>query len=328
MPHRSRRWRALGWLIVATVLAQLPISAIAAQEATPGASAGFPTFEPLPEGTPRADGPLAVVTTTSILGDLVRQVGGSRVEVQSLLPANADAHDYEPAPDDLAAVEDADVVFEHGLSLDAWADDLVANSGTEAPVFVATEGVPTLASSEEEFAEGDPHVWFDPTRVKIVVATIAAKLTEVDPGGADTYAARRDAYQMQLDALDAAIQTHIETIPPERRKLVTNHEALGYYADRYGLTIVGAIIPSLDSRAEPSAEETAALIDRIEAEGVPAIFAETSLNPDLAREIADQTGIKIVDNLYTESLGEPGSGADTYLGLMMTDTMLIVEALR
>ena len=311
----------VGALTVALLAAAwLPAAAGQAAE-TPGAGAelALPTPAPLPEGTPRADGPLAVVASTTILADLARQVGGPRVEVRSLLPTNADAHDFEPAPEDVATIEDADVVFTVGLGYDDWAADLVEAADTEAAVAVATAGVETLAD--------DPHVWFDPIRVKTMVATIAAGLAAVDPDGAATYEARRTAYQAQLDALDAAIAAAVATIPPERRKLVTNHEALGYYAARYGLTVVGTVIPSLETTAEPSAEEIAALLDVIEREGVPAVFAETSANPDLAREVAEQAGVEIVENLYTESLGEPGSGADTYLGLMATDTRLIVEAL-
>ncbi len=157
---------------------------------------------------------------------------------------------------------------------------------------------------------------------------VAAGLSEIDPDGAATYAARGDAYAAELRSLDAEIQAAIDSIPPERRKLVTNHDALGYYADRYGLEIVGTVIPGLETTAEPSAREVAALIEAIEAEGVPAIFAENTTSPALAEELADEAGVRVVDDLYTDSLGEPGSGADSYLGLMRTDTILIVEALR
>ena len=338
--ERSRRERTgiqpVAWLLVVALATVLLRGTVAAQENTPtphgttpagAASALLVTPFPLPEGTPRVEGPLSVVTTTTILADLARQVGGPRVEVRSLLPIDADAHDYEPAPADVAVVEDAAVVVTHGLGLDAWADDLIANADMDAPVVVATEGVPTLTSEQEGFGDGDPHVWFDPTRVATMVGTIAAALTAVDPDGAGTYDARTRAYQQQLAALDTTIKTAIGTIPPERRKLVTNHEALAYYADRYGLTIVGTVIPGLDTTAEPSAEEINELLDAIEREAVPANFAEASANPELARELADQAGVALVPDLRTESLGDPGSGAETYLGLMRTNTVLIVEAL-
>ena len=303
-------------------------SPLAAQEATAPSGLTLPTPGPLPEGTPRADGPFAVITTTGILADLVAQVGGPRVAVRSILPANADPHDFEPAPEDLVAIEDADVVIRHGLGLDEWVDGLLENAAGDTPVFVATAGIETLASDEEAFAEGDPHVWFDPTRAEAMVDTIARDLGSVDPDGAPTYDGRKTAYQQQLRDLDAAIAAAIGTIPAERRKLVTNHDALSYYADRYGLEIVGTVLPGLETTAEPSAAEIADLLDLIEEEGVPAIFAENTANADLAEELADQVGLEIVDDLYTDSLGDPGSGADSYLGLMATDTRLIVEALR
>jgi ABC-type Zn uptake system ZnuABC Zn-binding protein ZnuA len=269
-----------------------------------------------------------VVATTPIIADLVRQIGGERVDVKSLLPQNADPHDFEPAPADLVMVEEANAVFVHGLQLDAWAEDLIDNSGTDAKVFVSTVGVETLASDEEEFAEGDPHVWFDPTRVTTMVANIAAGLTSVDPDGKPSFEARLAAYQAALDRLDAAIQEWIALIPEEHRKIVTNHDSLRYYAERYRLTIVGTVIPGMDTRSEPSAKDVAALVDVIEAEGVRAIFAENTVNPSLAQELASQSGITVVDNLYTDSLGDAESGADTYIGLMQTDTRIIVEALR
>ncbi|MEA2530170.1 MAG: hypothetical protein QOG89_1814 [Thermomicrobiales bacterium] len=288
----------------------------------------FPALQPLPDATPRTDGALKVVTTIPILADLTRQVGGARLDVSSIMPPNADAHDFEPKPQDLVAIESAALIVEHGLHLDAWAGGMIDNAGADAPVVVATMGVQTLASNEEGFSEGDPHVWFDPRNVKVMVDNIAAALVSADPDGTMSYQARRDAYKAQLDALDQAIADQIATIPPERRKLVTNHDAFGYYASRYGLTFVGSVIPSLDSRAEPSAKDTAELIEKIKAEGVPAIFTESSINPELEEELAKEAGVKVVSNLYGDTLGEAGSGADTYIGMMQTDTRLIVEGLR
>jgi manganese/iron transport system substrate-binding protein len=288
----------------------------------------FPSLQSLPDAAPRAGGPLKVVATTPILADLARQVGGARLEVTSIMPPNADAHDFEPKPADLVRVEGAGMIVEHGLHLDAWASDLIKNAGSSAPTVVATTGVQTIASDEEGFSEGDPHVWFDPRNVKIMVDNIAAALVSVDPDGTSPYEARRDAYKAQLDQLDQAIANQIATIPSERRKLVTNHDAFAYYVARYGLTFVGSVIPSIDSRAEPSAKDTAELIDKIKAEGVPAIFTESSINPELEEQLAKEAGVKVVSNLYGDTLGEPGSGADTYIGMMETDTRLIVEALR
>ena len=328
--HRAARPLLAGALLWALAsLVAGPLSA-AAQDASPapGQGVALPTSGPLPEATPRDGGPLVVVASTGILADLVRQVGGARVDARSVLPANADPHSFEPAPGDVSAIEDADLLVRHGLGLDDWIDDLLDNADTEAAIVVATDGIETLASDEEGFEQGDPHVWFDPTRVETMVATIATGLAASDPDGASAYEARKAAYQQQLRDLDAAIQVAIETIPPERRKLVTNHDALAYFADRYGLTVVGTVIPGQETAAEPSAEDVANLLEVIEDEGVPAIFAENTTNAELAEELANEADVAIVDDLYTDSLGDPGSGADTYLGLMATDTRLIVEALR
>lgn len=288
----------------------------------------FPEFPPLPPATPRPEGPLRVVTSTAILADLTRQVGGERVDVSSILPANADPHDFEVQPGDLVKISEADLVIMHGLKLDAWIEPLIENAGGNAPVVVATTGIATIASDEDAFSEGDPHVWFDPQRTKQMVANIAQGLISIDPPGEPDYQARMKAYQANLDLLDAEIAKRIALIPPERRKLVTNHDSLAYFAERYGLTVVGTVIPGIDTRTEPSAKDISELVDRIKREGVPAIFTENTVSPRLAEALAEQAGVRVVASLYTDSLGEPGSGADTYIGMMEMDTRIIVEALR
>ena len=303
----------------------ISLSSISAQDATPLPDA--PTLVPLLEIQPRADGPIAVIATTPILADIARQIGGARVEVESLLPPNADPHDFEPAPADIVNVEGADLVIEHGLGLDSWASDLISSAGNEH-IVTATDGVPTLPADDEGFASGDPQVWFDPTNVKVMASYIASALMTLDPEGSALYGARVEGYHLQLDSLDQWISAQVATIPVERRKLVTNHDAFGYYVNRYGFIFVGAVIPSIDTRSEPSAKETAELIEKIKTEGVPAIFTEASLNPRLEEELAKQAGVAVVPDLYGDSLGEEGSGADTYIGFMVTDTLLIVNALR
>ena len=245
-------------------------------------------------------------------------------------PADADPHEFEPSPQDLVKASNADLILEHGLHLDDWAKDLVANADSNAVVLVTTKNVKTIAaqSTKENFDQGDPHVWFDPRNIEIMVNNIAAALSGIDTDGTAGYAARLSAYTAQLTALDAWIAAQIDSIPAARRKLVTNHDAFGYFVARYNIEFVGAVIPSLDSRAEPSAKETAALIDKIKAEGVPAIFTESSINPKLEEELGKQAGVKVIPNLYGDNLGAAGSGAGTYIGMMQTDVNLIVSALR
>lgn len=325
---RSRIRRLIVSLLAAVLLSTVVPTLTTAQETATPAPVTFPPLTPLPDAQSRAEGELLVVATTPILADIVRQVGGQRVSVRSLLPPNADPHDFEPSPQDLVDLDGAAVIVKHGLQLDSWADAMIDNAGSSAPIVVATEGIETLASDEESFSEGDPHVWFDPRNVKVMATNIAAGLIAADPDGTADYEARRDAYEAQLDALDAAIAEQVATIPAERRKLVTNHDAFGYFVARYGLTFVGSVIPSLDTRAEPSAKETAELIEKIKAEGVPVIFTESSINPELEEELAKQAGVIVVASLYGDTLGEPGSGADTYIGMMETNTRAIVEGLR
>jgi zinc/manganese transport system substrate-binding protein len=283
---------------------------------------------------------LAVVATTTHIADFARQVGGERVSVESLLPANADAHDFEPTPRDVERVADADLILEHGMGLDAWAADLVRQSGAQAAVRTVTTGVTAREVEDDHDAEDhqddsghghgaeDPHVWLDVANAKVMVANVRDALVEVDPEGRPTYEANATAYLGQLDELDSWIREQIATIPIEQRKLVTTHDAFGYYVEAYGLEFVGAVIPSLDSQAQPSAQDTARLIDLIRAEQVRAIFVETSLSPALAQQIANETGATVVDNLYGDSLGDEGTGADTYIGMMRANTTAIVEALR
>jgi ABC-type Zn uptake system ZnuABC Zn-binding protein ZnuA len=313
---------AIGGLVAGRRLAFAQASATpaAALELTP-----LPTIA-APNGKKKI-----VVATTPLLADLARQIGGDRIDASSILPADADPHEFEPSPQDLVKAADADLILEHGLHLDDWAKDLVENADSNALVLVATKNVKTIAApdgGDENFDEGDPHVWFDPRNIEIMVKDIAAALTQIDADGAEGYAARLASYTVQLTALDAWIAAQIESIPMERRKLVTNHDAFGYFVARYNIAFVGAVIPSIDSRAEPSAKETAALIDKIKSEGVPAIFTESTINPKLEDELGKQAGVKVIPNLYGDNLGPAGSGADTYIGMMQTDVDLIVSALR
>lgn len=323
----SRRTRTVSSILAACALVFTLVFSGTATAQTPAADSG-PTLTAMPDAAPRAGSPLKVVATTPLLADVARQIGGSRVDVTAILPANADPHDFEPAPADLVEVEGAELIIEHGLSLDTWASDLVKNADAKAPVLIATKDVPTIASPEQAFADGDPHIWFDPRNIKIVTRNIAAAMIAADPDGAPSYTARADAYAAQLDALDGWIGAQIATIPADRRKLVTNHDAFGYYIARYGLTFVGTVIPGLSTNAEPSAKETADLIDTIKAEKVPAIFTESSINPKLENELGRQAGVAVVPNLYGDNLGDAQSGAATYIAMMVTDTRLIVDALR
>ena len=267
--------------------------------------------------------PLVVATTTQ-LADFTRVIGGDDLQVVGLLKPNVDAHEYEPSPADLDRISRAELVVRNGLGLDAWVDQALKATGTKATVVVATAGVtPRLVDGEP-----DPHVWLDPRNAKVMVGDIATAVATVDASHAAVFEARRAAYVAQLDALDAEITGQLATVT--NRKVVTNHDAFGYYLDHYGLTFVGSVIPSFDTQAELSASELSDLVAAIKAQGVKVVFAETSMPPKAAAALATEAGVKVVEGdeaLYGDSLGPAGSGADTYLGMMRHDTKTFVDNL-
>lgn len=271
---------------------------------------------------------VAVATTNTLLRDWVANVGGDdRVAAFSLLNAGTDPHDYEPTAMDAQAVGRADLIATHGAGLDAWMDKLIESANRRAPRVVATNGL-TLLKGDGEFRGGDPHVWHDPTLVKAITLTIADALSRVDAPRAATYRQRATEYGAQLDALDTRLQVQYASIPAERRKLVTNHDAFQYLARRYNLQVVGAVIPALSDAAEPSPKDLNDLIATIRREGVRAIFAETQANPRVAEQVAREAGVRVVDTLYSDSLGPPGGDADTYVKMMTANAEAIVNALR
>lgn len=276
-----------------------------------------------------------VVATTTIVGDVVAQVGGEAIALTVLLPPGADPHAFEPTPRDLARVADADVVFTNGVGLEAQLLPLLV--GAARRIVPLADGLPLLPFSEEEraseeehdhAAEGlDPHVWFDPTNVLLWTGTIERTLAEIDPPGAEGYAARGAAYRGTLAALDAWVFEEVATVPPERRRIVADHSAFGYFAARYGFEQAGAIFPGGSPLAEPSARNLAALEDAIRSLGVPAVFVSTTVNPALAERVAEDTGARLVF-LYVGSLSALGGPAASYLDLLRYDVRAIVDALR
>lgn len=276
---------------------------------------------------------LQVVATTSIVGDLVSNVGGDLIELTTLVPLGSDPHTFSPTPQDVASVADAHVVFANGLGLEEFLQPLIENAGGDAVVVPVSAAVETIefGGTEEEarHAHGsdDPHVWTTPANAVVMVQAIEEALSTLDPAHADSYKASAEAYAAELNALDSWVMAQIQSIPAENRKMVTDHDSFRYYADRYGLELIGAIIPSYSSNAEPSAQELAELQDAINQTEVNAVFVGTSVNPVLAERIAEDTGVQLAP-LYTGSLGEPGSGAETYVDYIRYDTQIIVDALK
>jgi ABC-type Zn uptake system ZnuABC Zn-binding protein ZnuA len=280
-------------------------------------------------GRSSGGGTLDVVATTTQVQDFARVIGGDRIKLTGILKPGVDAHDYEPAPADLDAIARADVLVKNGVGLEKWLDDTVRSAGFNGTTVDASQGVPII-KGEDADAEpaGDPHIWQSPLNAKIMVANIERALAAADPGDAATFKANLDAYTARLDALDRDIARQVSSLA--NKKLVTNHDAFGYYIQRYHLEFVGSIIPSFDTSAELSAKDVADLVARIRATGVKAIFSETSLPPKTAETIATEAGVKVVegeDALYGDALGPPGSAGATYLGMMAHNTRTIVANL-
>jgi ABC-type Zn uptake system ZnuABC Zn-binding protein ZnuA len=269
-----------------------------------------------------------VVATTVQVGALTKAVGGDAIDLKTLVGAGVDPHDYEASADDIKNVGDAKLILRNGIGLDAFLDKAIKGSGAKN-VITVTEGVPLRkGDNPDSKSDDDPHVWQNPLNDKIMVDNIARALAGAIPASSQTFAANAAAYNKRLDETDVEIQQLVSTIPPANRKMVTNHDAFGYFIDRYGLEFVGTVIPGISTSSEASAKEIAALEDTIRRENVKAVFAETSLDPKVARQIAKDTNVKIIDNLYGDSLGKPGSGADTIDGMLLANAHTIVDALK
>jgi zinc/manganese transport system substrate-binding protein len=300
------------------------------------------------------DGDLpTIVVTTNILGDVVTRTVGGLAEVEVVMPVGADPHEFAPSAKQAEAMENADLLVVNGAGFEAGMTDIieqVESSGT--PLFQFTDHVELLefdgdheaghsdeeqGHTEDEEEDGDedheqsgddPHIWTDPSRMVSAVEAFGGALTDVEGMDDAAVDAQVQAYVDELIALDAAMDDTLSVVPPERRVLVTNHEVFGYFADRFDFDVVGAVIPSLTTSAEPSTAEIEELVELIEQEQISAIFADTSGSTQLADAIAESAGTDVaVVVLYSESLGEPGSGADTYLGMMTTNATLIADAL-
>lgn len=259
-----------------------------------------------------------VLTDTSFLADIVQNVAGDRVVAAGIVPSGADPHAFEPTPRDVQRLGEAPAVVINAAGLMPTLDALLEIAlGSDTLLIEAADGVARV--------DEDPHCWLDPLCVVTYSENIAAGLARIDPEGEATYRANAKNYAEALRELDVWISEQVATIPPARRLLVTNHESLGRFANRYGFEIVGTIFPNLTGEGSPSARQLSRLIDSIRSAGAPAVFLETGSNTALAEQVAAETGIEVVTDLYTHSLGE---GATTYLEMMRWNVNKIVGALR
>ncbi len=266
------------------------------------------------------DAEVIAVATTTHVADLVRSVAGERVDVRQFLTPGADPHAYEPRPSDAQAVADAAVVFESGGDVDDWLGGVIENAGGNAEVVTLLEQVEPVADED-----ADPHWWQDPRNAIAAVEVIASALAEADPVGAEAYRLGARRYIERLKRLDEEIARCMDAVPAADRKLVTTHDSYGYFAERYDVEILGALIPSRSSQAQPSAGETAELIDQIESEEIEAIFPESAIDPALEEAVADETGAVVGGALWADSLGPEGSGAETYVEALAADAEALAE---
>lgn len=275
---------------------------------------------------------LKVVATTTQIGALAREVAGSSVELTVLLSGGADAHDFEPDPKAVRRIGTADVVLRHGIGLDDWLDRTVTAAGGSRSVVTVTDGVRLRYSSahepDEHHGDADPHVWHDVDNARVMVTNIATALAAADPANAALYRANGDAYNVRLTEVDEQVRELVASIPADRRRIVTNHDALGYFFDRYGLTLAGTVLPGTNRDMQASAKDLARLYDKIQREHITAIFTEQEVDPKVARNLASDTGVRVVEGLYADSLGPKGGGADTVDGMLLANARKIVGALQ
>ena len=269
-----------------------------------------------------------VIATISIIGDVVKNVAGDSVNLITLVGPDGDAHEYEPIPADSINIAKANIIFENGLNLEHWLDKLYSASGSKAKRIVVSKGV-SPRIFEDNPQETDPHAWQDVTNVILYTQNVRDALIALDSANKDKYTANAADYIAKLQSLDAWVQAQVVLIPVDKRKLVTNHDALGYFARRYGFQIIGAVIPSATTEAaDPSAKQTADLLNIIKSNGVHAIFSENMANPKLARTLAKEAGVVVGPELYTDALGPLGSEGETYLKMIRHNVKIFVEYLK
>jgi ABC-type Zn uptake system ZnuABC Zn-binding protein ZnuA len=275
---------------------------------------------------------LRVLAVESFLADIAQNVAGERLKVDILIPLGLDPHAYQPTPQDVVRIAESQVLIINGAHFEEWLDKTLANAGGQRQVIEASSGLVSRKPTAGEILDpghiGDPHFWLDPNNVIAYVKNIRDGLEQADPEGKVIYAQNAEAYITRLKELDQWIVAQVDLIPQARRQLVTNHESFGYFADRYGFRIVGAIIPSTSSEAAPSAQQMAALIDQIKQSGAKAIFLETGASPQLADQVAQESGAKVVTDLYTHSITTSDGEAPGYIEMMKHNVELIVAALK
>lgn len=267
---------------------------------------------------------LKVVASTTIFADMAKSIGGDQVEVESIVSVGADPHTYESIPSDAQLVKSADVIFKNGLTLEGWIDKIITNGGSKAEVKTITEGITPIASTEYKNAY-DPHAWMVAENGLTYIKNIYETLSKVDPKNQEYYLKNYESYSNELKSLEQYIKEQIATIPVEKRLLVTSHDAFNYYGRKYGLKL--SAINGISTEAEIQTSDIIRVKKDIKESGIPAIFVESTINPKVIQQIAYDNGVSIGGELYSDSLGDPGSDGDTYTKMLRHNTNVIVKAL-
>ncbi len=291
---------------------------------------------------PGARAQIDVVASFSILGDMARQIAGERARVTVLVGPDSDAHSYQPTPADARAVARAGLVVVNGFGFEGWLDRLIRASGYKGKVAVAASGVTTLTMTAEDEDERpgarkqrevlrpkqvtDPHAWQDLANGRRYVANIAAALSDADPAGTEHYRRRADTYAAEIDRLDAEVRRAIRAIDPARRKIITAHDAFGYFGAAYGVTLLAPV--GISTETEPSAGAVARLIQQMRREGIKVVFVENMTDPRLVQQIAREAGGRLGGTLYADALSKPGGPADSYLKMFRHNLGLMTAAMR
>jgi zinc/manganese transport system substrate-binding protein len=269
-----------------------------------------------------------VMATETFLGDIARNVAGSRISIDTLLPVTVDPHEYQPKPQDVTRLAQAQVLIVNGLGYETWLQKTLESLGGQRQIITTTNGIAPDPDPTGVHPQGDPHMWMNPLDTINYVTQIRDGLILADPAGKDVYTANAAAYITKLQSLDQWVKAQVALIPVDKRLLVTNHDALGYFATVYGFKIIGAVIPSVTTDASPSAQQLAGLINIIRSSGAPAIFLDIGENQTLAQQIASETGVKVITGLYVESISGPTGPAPTYIDMIKLDVNVIMDALK
>ena len=282
-----------------------------------------------PVGTVQAADPIKVAASFSVLGDMVKQIGGDRVVISTFVGPNGDAHVYEPTPGDAKTLSASAILVVNGLGLEGWMNRLQKSSGFKGKVITATQGIKTRQMEEEEHGKTrkitDPHAWQSLANGRVYVANIRDGLIAVDPAGRDAYDAYAKKFLADIDAVEQEVKDSIAKLPPARRKIITTHDAFGYFGATYGLEFIAP--EGVSTESEASAKDVAKIIRQIKAEKIPAVFLENVTDRRLLDQIARETSAKIGGTLYSDALSEPSGPAGTYLGMFKHNVATLTEAL-